>query len=235
MIVISTAKDCPDEAERTAASVRAQTSRHIFACADEATLEAVAPWCDGAVLEPEGTGQVQALVDLIATCDPSEVVVWLDGDGDELASGALSVVEAAYGPPGEASAPWLTYGSFRTREGVRDSDWHEPFGKRYGSRPRSEPWRASHLRTFRAGLFQAIPLAFLTDGRGRLFESCTDRAIMLPMLEMAGERYAVLLDTLCYYNRGHGRSAAAESREHWDLERIHNMTGLARLDRAPWA
>jgi hypothetical protein len=129
---------------------------------------------------------------------------------------------------------WLTYGSFVCDDGQRDWQWHAAFGRRYEGPPRALAWRASHLKTFRAGLVQRIPYTYLQDRTGLAFTTCLDRAVMFPLLDMAGERYAVATDPLVVYHRGHGASERGTLRESLDLAEIHGMAPLPRLSERPW-
>ncbi|MFI4978424.1 MAG: hypothetical protein ACHQC8_07120, partial [Solirubrobacterales bacterium] len=122
--------------------------------------------------------------------DPSDVVVCLDGDDWLAHERVLEKVRELH-----AAGAWLTYGSFRYADG------RPGFARAYPrSRPRGLPWLATHLKTFRAGLFQRIKEEdFKTTGGEWLF--VTDMAMMLPMLEMAGPSRSVFCsDVLYVYN-----------------------------------
>jgi hypothetical protein len=233
IVVVSTAANQPDAARRCVTSVMAEKVEQIFLCPDKATFLAAdavaAPLCD---FWMGPYGQVENVERAVRSLAPDTIVIHLDGD-DELTPGAVARVEQEY----EDQNVWLTYGSFRRSDGVRDRAWHEPFGMRYGSRPRQERWRASHLRTFRAGLFHAIPRSYLIDPQtGSYFRTCVDRAIMLPMIEMAGERYSVIQDVLCIYNHDHDRSMneAERAEESRTRNAVHSMPALAPLGYRPW-
>lgn len=236
IVVVSTAANCPEAARRCCASVAREGVRHLYAAPDYPTFAAA---CD--TLGPGGYGayssvsQIENLIALIGPQSPETIVIHLDGD-DELTPGAVERVAREYENP----SVWLTYGSFRRSDGVRDCVWHPYFGRRYSPAPgsaRSTAWRASHLRTFRAGLFHRIPIQYVHDRiSGRHFRTCVDRALMLPMIEMAGERYSVIQDVLCVYNYDHDRSVSAAEREveARDCEVIHAMRPLAPLAVRPW-
>lgn len=204
----------------------------MITCADEQTWHAALKWNRGALLQPKGTPQMLAVRDMISELDPWDVVLWLDGD-DELVVGAVDRVRKAYENPDV----WLTYGSFQDRDGKRDHDWDPNFGHRYwGMPPRSARWRASHLRTFRAGLFQAIPDAYLQGPAGAWLETCVDRAPMIAMLEMCGEHYHVFQDVLYVYNRDHERTRTETeiTIEARDRAHVHAMTPLPELKGPTW-
>jgi hypothetical protein len=61
-------------------------------------------------------------------------------------------------------------------------------------------WRATHLRTFRYGLWKHIKKRDLRGADGRWLRTAWDLAIMLPMLEMAGSRAVHIPDVLYVYD-----------------------------------
>jgi hypothetical protein len=207
---------------------------HLYTAADVETYKAAySEMRAGSTLLFSDSGQIENIITMIGTLPPAAIVIHLDGD-DMLTQGATDVIAKAYEDPDV----WLTYGSFRRSDGMRDRDWHAPFGTRYAAgSPRRQAWRASHLRTFRAGLFQALPSEALIDpATGSYFTTCVDRAIMLGMLELVGERYRVIQDILCVYNVNHDRSMSEQERaiESSDRETIHAMRPLAPLTARPW-
>lgn len=233
IIVTSTAKDAATYAPACVASVAAQTGvqfEHWYTAADTETASAIARSASPASrlrlrVCPDG-----ALVNLLRMwrdAAPEDIIVHLDGD-DTLHGGALEYVQRAHA----AANVWLTYGRFRLDDGRLDSEWHPYFGHRYGGQPRHEPWRASHLKTFRAGLVQAIPDSYLRRADGTYYTTCLDRCVMLAALELAGERYAVASRTLVTYNLGHARTP--DALEDSDRMHIHTRAPLRPLEQRPW-
>ena len=131
---------------------------------------------------------------VVMALDPSDVVVCLDGD-DWLAHDlALVRVEAQH-----ALGAWVTYGSFAAAPEPPGSG-RPGFTRPYPSSAyRREPWLASHLKTFRAGLYQRIREDDLrVDGEWCMAQ---DLAMMFPILEMAGpSRIVHISDVLYVYN-----------------------------------
>jgi len=124
-----------------------------------------------------------------ARADDDEVIVSLDGD-DWLLPGALERVQREH----DAGA-LVTYGSFVYADG-------RP-GFAAPANPatiRRDPWTATHLKTFRAGLLRRIQREHLQDARGVWLEHARDMALMFPLIEMAGERAKFIPDVLCVYN-----------------------------------
>lgn len=66
---------------------------------------------------------------------------------------------------------------------------------------RQDIWKATHLRTFKYKLWKNIKKEDLKDQNGDYFKMTWDLAIMLPMLEMSGNRFAMIEDVLYVYNR----------------------------------
>jgi len=67
---------------------------------------------------------------------------------------------------------------------------------------REAPWKASHLRTYKAKLFNKIrPEDFIDSSTGKFYETTADLAFMFPMLEMAGNRSRHVSDILYVYNK----------------------------------
>lgn len=168
--------------------------------------------------------------DLLA---PDDVVIWLDGD-DELTPGAIERVARFH----ELDGVWLTYGSFERDDGWPDYHVSPVFGRRYREPPRSSAFRATHLRTFRAGLVQALlgsASEYLLDERGDFFKASPDVAVMVSLLELAGERYFVSTDVLCRYNYAHAaKSALAIGAQRRDVFEIGQRKPLPRLPERPW-
>jgi hypothetical protein len=163
---------------------------------------------------------------------PSAIVVCLDGD-DRLAPGALERVLSMY----ERSDVWATYGSFVTDNKILDWCYHPHFGRRYLGPPRLEQWRASHLRTFRAGLVHAVPPAYFEAG-GAPVTHAVDCAVMFSVLELAGERYAVSTDINAIYSVSHTEEKrdpeACRASELAIVSWLRSLQPLSPLDRPNW-
>lgn len=130
-------------------SVRAQTvkAEHRYIAADDETLRD-AREVKSDVIDGRGKNAFENLVPLWRSLPPEEVVVWLDGDDWLARDDALEIVARAH----EAGA-WMTYGQFRWL-----STGAEGFAAQHDhAAPRLvSPWRATILRTFRAGLVHKI-------------------------------------------------------------------------------
>lgn len=141
----------------------------------------------------------------IAT-DPDDVVVVVDGDDWLAHPGVLARLAEVYADPDV----WLTYGSHIRWRGM----WRDRFGRKKRGEAREYPrsiadrrwfryhrFRASHLRTFRSFLWNAIRTEDLKDEQGEWIGPAGDVADMVPMLEMAGgDRIRYLSEVLYIYN-----------------------------------
>lgn len=63
---------------------------------------------------------------------------------------------------------------------------------------------ASHLRTFYVDLYWKIKKRDLKDTRGQYFYAANDFAIMMPVLEMAGDKFEYLPELTYVYDAGTG-------------------------------
>lgn len=184
-----------------------------------------------AILNLAKGSPLDRLVPFWRSLDPADVVIWLDGD-DGLAHELVAERVACFH---ELDDVWLTYGSFVRDDGVLDYHWVPVFGRRYEAPPRSTRFRATHLRTFRAGLFHEVPDGHLRNGLGEYFAASPDVAVMTALLELAGERYLVTTDVLCRYNYAHSaRDAGAIGAQARDVHELGRLEPLKPLLLRPW-
>lgn len=118
-------------------------------------------------------------------CEPEDIVVCLDGDDWLACPDALSRINTRY----NEHDCWVLYGQFRYVDGRRG--FSEPFASAEDFMTARLYWRTSHLRSFRAGLFQRIAeqdpeYSCLKSEGGQWLEFASDVALMFPLLEMAG-------------------------------------------------
>lgn len=147
------------------------------------------------------------LYEVIRGLAPDTIVVWLDADDWLAHSNALARVAEAYEDPNV----WLTFGQFEMWP-QRNPGWASPYSLAtvLSNDFRNDVWRATHLKTFRAGLFHQIGMCDLLVENGPVLDWRTravDMAIMFPLLEMAGARHAFIPDVLCVYNVANPESA----------------------------
>lgn len=141
-------------------------------------------------------GALENLYTAIHSCADWEVVVLVDGDDWLAIDDALQRINTVY----EKEDVWLTYGQFveypKKKIGFcnaipEEVVTHNSF--------RKHGCPVSHLRTFYAWLFKKIKKEDLLH-EGAFYTMTWDKAIMLPMLEMAGGRFKFIEDILYIYN-----------------------------------
>jgi len=139
--------------------------------------------------------------DVVCEMDEDEIIVVIDGDDWLSDCDALSWIDSIY----NQQDCWLTFGQYRFSDGRYG--WAAPFADASEfAQHRSLPWRASHLRTFRAGLYhrladQDATYACMRGRDGNWWRSAADVALMMPLLDMAGFERAHFCDRCIYvYN-----------------------------------
>jgi hypothetical protein len=129
---------------------------------------------------------------------PEDVLVILDGDDWFTTRYVLSKLDQYY----TSEDCNLTYGSFVEcplgEIGKEASEYPEDVIK--NNAYRLDTWRASHLKTFKFKLWKKINVDDLKDTTGDFYEMSYDQAMMLPMLEMAGEKALYIPEALYVYN-----------------------------------
>jgi hypothetical protein len=166
-------------------------------------------------------------------CDlhPSEVIVWLDGDDWLATDHALDILARTYASPAE---PWLTYGQFMMATG--EVGFASPYAP--GENARHTHWRATHLKTFRAGLLQKLNRRLLLKPDESWCDLAIDKAVMYPLLDMAGDRHAFIPQILYVYNAKASWWACQPEHERQkelnEVFRMQNLPSLPRLTERPW-
>lgn len=184
--------------------------------------------------EKEGGTCIDNLCKAILPLPPDEIVAWVDGDDWLAHERVLERVEDEY----ELGA-WMTWGQFRMwPDGEKGwaSDYSAEVHASAGYR--RDVWRATHLKTFRAGLFQRIPTQHFILSNMKPITRAVDMAVMYPMLEMARERGHFIRDVLYYYNvrnpmSAHNNSVINED-ERLQCRYVRGLPPLARLEERPW-
>ncbi len=164
--------------DKCIASVKAQTIpvRHIYHDADQ---------LGGACLEN--------VYHYVHDLSPSTIVLWIDGDDYLAHSHVVDVVDQYY-----RRGAWMTWGQFITYNGAKRWIGHCRDAKNRRM-CRKDAWYASHLKTFRAGLFQKIKRQDLFF-EGAWNPECCDCVVMWPLLELSDDRGRFIKDVLYVYN-----------------------------------
>ncbi|MBL8228235.1 MAG: glycosyltransferase [Bryobacterales bacterium] len=149
---------------------------------------------------------------LTRCCQPDDIVVCVDGDDWLACREALTHINRFY----NQHRCWVSYGQFAYTDGSRG--FCEPFASYEDFRTVRHAFRASHVRTFRAGLFQRIAdqdpdWQCFKDEQGEWLESSVDAALMNVLLELAGFDRVRFNDRVLYvYNDENPRNVHRENR-----------------------
>lgn len=142
--------------------------------------------------------QVANFIFLSNLARANSILISIDGDDWFKNNSVLSKLNEVY----QDKNVWMTYGTYEEYP-YRDVTFHYeayPDDVINSNSFREYKWLASHLRTFRKDLIEKIDLNDLKDEEGNWLETTGDQAIMLPMLEMCGERSRYISDILYVYN-----------------------------------
>jgi glycosyltransferase involved in cell wall biosynthesis len=128
-----------------------------------------------------------------------DIIIVLDGDDWFSSRKTLDIVNDAYNDHNCL----ITYGSYvtypdkdRGKFSRQIPDWIVK-DKMF----RQNPWMSSHLRTFKAKLWNAIKKEDITGKDGKIYSMAGDLPVVFPMLEMAEERSYFIEDIVHVYNR----------------------------------
>jgi glycosyltransferase involved in cell wall biosynthesis len=138
---------------------------------------------------------------IVNHCGPDDIVALVDGDDWLPNKKVLSYIDDFY----TQNDCWIMYGQASWTDGRRG--FASAYSEQEFSDIRKSPFRVSHLRTFRAGLYHKIAeqdpkFECMKDAAGEFYKMTYDVAIMFPLLEMAGFNYTKFNDTILYtYNR----------------------------------
>lgn len=177
---------------------------YINDCSTDGTGELVQQFIDTHHMQDKVTlinndtrqGHLANQYNAIHSCIDNEIVAIVDGDDWLAHPNVLKHLNGIYANKNV----WLTFGQFK----------YYPSGKSGFCKPIPETCVAnnlfrkysvalSHLRTFYAGLFKQIKLEDLKYN-DQFFPMAADVATMFPMIEMAGERFRFIPETLLIYN-----------------------------------
>jgi glycosyltransferase involved in cell wall biosynthesis len=153
--------------------------------------------------------------------DPNEIIVHLDGDDWLYDETVLEKLNNFY----NEKDCWMTYGGFIVWNGLDaestlpypQSTEHSDFVHKH-KLYRQDHWRASHLRTYRAFLVQAINLPDLqTLEDGKYYWHAGDLAIQYPCMEMCPKDKIQVVDFFdCVYNHSKANQVRTHERESKD-------------------
>jgi glycosyltransferase involved in cell wall biosynthesis len=144
------------------------------------------------VQNEEKLGNLANIFRAVQTCKDEEIVVVLNGEDWLAHEWVLQQLNAYYADPDL----WLTYGQYRDFPTYQIGSCHELKEVSF----RQEPFTASHLKTFYAGLFKKIRESDFVYS-GKFLPACSDLAYMIPMLEMSKGHFHFIHEILYISNR----------------------------------
>lgn len=161
------------------------------------TVEIIKPLIEGddrfeLIVNTEKKFKLKNLDELISTFDDEDIVIELDGDDFLLTPDVVEDIREVYSD----GKVWLTNGSFMYTNG------QPGFSEKCNPDTiRQDEFRFSHLRTWKAFLWKAIPKSYFKDDNGEYFKSAPDTAYAFSLLELAGnENYRFLPKVYYVYN-----------------------------------
>lgn len=142
-------------------------------------------------------GALENLYNAVQRCPDNAIIGVVDGDDFLASNDVLQTINRAYADENV----WLTYGQFVSWPNLEYGFCnYYPAATIYYNMFRQYYYISSHFRTFYAWLFKKIRREdFMIDSQ--FFSASTDRAIMYPMLEMAGTHTKFIPKILYLYNR----------------------------------
>ncbi len=123
----------------------------------------------------------------------NDIIIVVDGDDYLYHNQVLSMVNSIY----LRTSALLSFGQYYSTDNIMGHC--RPYSEDEFRMLRQLDWRASHLKTFKYGLFLEVlrqdpEQSAFRDKNGEFYEMTYDIALMTPMLEVAGFRK-------CYFNR----------------------------------
>ncbi len=155
--------------------------------------------------------------------DPDTIVVLLDMD-DALEPHALRTVAECYRANPDCL---LTIGNWHDQDGKKNPQDFYTADEIDNQRIREiELFNATHLRTFRRRLYDAVEASDLLDHEGNWLETCTDVALMYPLVDQCRSHEVVFIDDPIYrYTRKHGSGTLARFGKPHKVERLNWLKG----------
>jgi len=149
------------------------------------------------IVNEKNQGACSNWYNVVNNLPPEVIIVALDGDDWLSNKSVLSLLNKVYNKYNVL----VTYGSFQMYpfHGLDKICEPLPYDIMKNNKFREYKWVTSHLRTFKAGLYQRIKKEDLFYD-GTFLKMASDQAFMYPILEMAGMRSIFIPDILHVYN-----------------------------------
>ena len=130
---------------------------------------------------------------------PDDIIITLDLDDSLNHEMVLSDINKYY----NQHDVWMTYSNFIYLKSGRTSNWIPPYTQEIITNRlfRESIWSFTHLRTFKAFLWDKLDKNDLKDSNGEYFKCTYDMAVFFPMLEMSRNNHIGYIPELQYiYN-----------------------------------
>ena len=163
--------------------------------------------------------------------DPDDIVVLLDGDDFLINKKVLSHINNLY----NENDCWITYGQARWTDGKKGCA--SAYSMEEHKNVRKAPFRISHLRTCRAGVYHKIAeqdpdFLYLKDKDFEMYKWSWDTAVMFCLLELTPFEKLKFNETILYmYNRDNPISEDKINQEaQWAVHReVSNKVPLKQI------
>lgn len=165
-------------------------------------------------------------------CNEDSICVLLDGDDWFPNKKVLKYVDEQY----KELDCWIMYGQASWTDGRRG--FASAYTPEEFANVRTIGFKVSHLRTFRAGLYQSIEkqdpdFSHLKDDEGNFYRWSYDTAMMFTIMEMAGHEKTKFNDTILYiYNRDNPISEdKVDQQAQWDVHKdVSKKTPMKQIE-----
>jgi len=210
-LAVVTGRNCSDRVEACLRSLADQRESFLVCVVDDASEDGTAGivkhyareygWLD--IVNQQRRYALANQVAAWRALDPGDedVVVFVDMD-DQLARDDVAEVLDRYYDAGA----WMTYGSYAPvpadhpdAAGCRAAQAYPPHVTAARGYRDHRPF-FNHLRTISWRVLKNLTESDLRDRSGRYWKANTDASVMVPCLEMAGHRCAVIPETLYLYS-----------------------------------
>ena len=146
----------------------------------------------------ERIGSLANIWQAIQLCNPTEIIINLDGDDWFTHNHILNYLNSIY----HDSTIWLTYGQFQNWP-TKTNGWCKKIPQKIiaTNQFRDYGFWFAQPRTYYAWLAQKVKTEDLIDPQtNHIFTCAGDVALMFPLVEMAGTHIHFVDDILCYRN-----------------------------------
>lgn len=223
IIVIIPAYNVAASIERTLSSVFTQNYSNFYVyfiddCSQDSTVKMVQEYIKNHEREDKITcifnkkrrRKLANIYSIVHLLENDDIVFLLDGDDWLSDNNVFSKINEIY----QDSDIWMTYGNYKNVPQKEALFWNVASPKYCGNvskdiirekKYRNSPFVYMHPRTFYAWLFKLIHLEDLISEEienfvGDFFPACNDKAIIFPMIEMAGNHVKFIDEVLYYRN-----------------------------------